>query len=159
MVSLSPKSDNKIIITETNWPISNTAPYAPTSEKECVSLEDYALYMVQYYLLALSTGMVEKVYWHQLVAAGYGLVDTRNGLEKYPSFEAYKTMVDLLLDAKLISFDFDKEIKYMKFEIEDKIIEVFWSKSGAFQKYESDKLLSLYGKDYDNGNFMYVINR
>jgi len=37
LATLSPKSTNDIYITETNWPISNTAPYAPTSEKECVS--------------------------------------------------------------------------------------------------------------------------
>lgn len=158
MVSLSPKSSNKIIITETNWPISNTAPYAPTSEKECVSLEDYALYMVQYYLLSLSTGMIEKVYWHQLIAPGYGLVDNREGLEKYPAFEAYKTMFDLLKDAKLLSFGFSDEIKQMKFEKIDEIIEIIWSKNGAFEKQGLDKLLNIYGKKYSDENFMYIIN-
>jgi len=157
MVSLSPKSSNKIIITETNWPISNTAPYAPTSEKECVSLEDYALYMVQYYLLALSTGMVERVYWHQLIAPGYGLVDNREGLKKYPAFKAYKTMTRLLLDAKLVKFDFSDKIKYMKFK-KDKTIEVFWSKGEVIKKDKKGKLISLYGQDYDDGNFMYVVS-
>ena len=150
MVSLSPKSSNKIIITETNWPISNTAPYAPTSEKECVSLEDYALYMVQYYLLALSTGMVEKVYWHQLIAPGYGLVDNRNGIEKYPAFEAYKTMVKLLKDAKLVS----SEANYMKFKKKDKIIEVFWSSTPS--KF-NDATLSLYGTKPSNEKLQYRV--
>ncbi|MEH6456920.1 MAG: hypothetical protein V7749_11390, partial [Cocleimonas sp.] len=36
MLRLSPKSGNEIVITETNWPITNTAPYAPTSENDCV---------------------------------------------------------------------------------------------------------------------------
>ena len=150
MVSLSPKSSNKIIITETNWPISNTAPYAPTSEKECVSLEDYTLYMVQYYLLALSTGMVEKVYWHQLIAPGYGLVDNRNGIEKYPAFEAYKTMVKLLKDAKLVS----SEANYMKFKKKDKIIEVFWSSTPS--KF-NDATLSLYGTKPSNEKLQYRV--
>ncbi len=154
MVSLSPKSSNKIIVTETNWPISNTAPYAPTSEKECVSLEDYALYMVQYYLLALSTGMIEKVYWHQLIAPGYGLIDNRDGIEKYPAFEAYKTMVDLLKDSKLISFDFSKEVRYMKFE-NDKVIEVFWSN---FTMDIQGKIVSLYGTKSTNEKLLYRIS-
>ncbi len=154
MVALSPKSSNKIVITETNWPISNTAPYAPTSEKECVSLDDYALYMVQYYLLALSTGMIEKVYWHQLIAPGYGLIDNRDGIEKYPAFEAYKTMVDLLKDSKLISFDFSKEVRYMKFE-NDKVIEVFWSNSTMDIQ---GKTVSLYGTKSTNEKLLYRIS-
>ena len=155
MVSLSPKSSNKILITETNWPISNTAPYAPTSEKECVSLEDYALYMVQYYLLTLTTGMVEKVYWHQLIATGYGLIDNRQEIVKYPAFEAYKTMVLLLKDAKLISFDLSCEIKEMTFSKKDETIKVFWNKDGVLNKDISDKQLNIYGQKYNNENFMY----
>ncbi len=155
MVTLSPKSSNEIIITETNWPITGTAPYAPTSEKECVNLEDYSLYMVQYYLMALSTGMINKVYWHQLVAAGYGLVDERNG-RKYPAFEAFMTMTKFINKAKLIKFDFSGEIKYMSFE-KDEIIEVLWSKSGEFQKRELGKMFNIYGKKYTNENFVYAI--
>ena len=156
MVILSPKSSNKIVITETNWPISNSAPYAPTSEKECVGLDDYSLYMVQYYLMALSTGMVETVYWHQLIAPGYGLVDNRNGIKKYPAFDAYKTMVFLLKGAKLVEFDFSKEIKYMKFK-SDKIIEVYWSNREISLENQKDKLLSLYGTIQLRENFLYRI--
>jgi len=148
MVSLSPKSSNKILITETNWPISNTAPYAPTSEKECVSLEDYAL-------LTLTTGMVEKVYWHQLIAPGYGLIDNRQEIVKYPAFEAYKTMVLLLKDAKLISFDLSCEIKEMTFSKKDETIKVFWNQNGVLNKDISDKQLNIYGQKYNNENFMY----
>ncbi len=157
MVFLSPKSSNKIVITETNWPLSNTAPYAPTSERECVGLDDYALYMVQYYLMSLTTGMIETIYWHQLIAPGYGLVDNRNGIEKYPSFEAYKTMVDLLKGATLLEFDFSKDIKYMKFQ-KDKIIEVYWSHNSLLKKHKSVKLLNIYAQEYRDENFMYVIS-
>jgi hypothetical protein len=156
IVSLSPKSSNNIIITETNWPISGTAPYAPTSKKECISLEDYTLYMVEYYLLALSTGMVKKVYWHQLVATGYGLVDERDG-KKYPAFEAFITMVKLLDEAELIESNFKDEIKYLKFQ-KDKTIEIFWTKSGAIKKQGLGKLLNIYGRDYKDENFLYSIS-
>jgi hypothetical protein len=82
LLSLSPKTANELIITETNWPIKNTAPYAPTSEHECVSEEDYAAFMVRYHLLAFASQRVSSVYWHQLIAPGYGLIDNREGIRK-----------------------------------------------------------------------------
>ncbi len=104
LIALSPKTKRKFYITETNWPISNTAPFAPTSEHECVSEEEYANFMVRYYLLAFASQKVERVYWHQLVAPGYGLVDNRNGLHKRSAFNAFKTMRMLLADMRLHSF-------------------------------------------------------
>ncbi len=156
MLILSPKSSNQIVITETNWPLSDAAPYAPTSEKETVLVADYALYMVQYYLMALSTGVVETIYWHQLVAPGYGLVDNRNSIEKYPAFEAYKTMLYLLKGAKLLEFDFSKDIKYMRFKGE-KEVEVYWSDLPIELKNTEDKLLSIYGHDAVDEKFIYKV--
>jgi len=96
LVKLSPKCKSKdIYITEVNWPISNTAPYAPTSEKECVSLENYTKYMCDYLIIAKKTKKIKKVFWHQLVASGYGLVDNRDGkIIKYPQFYALKRFLD-----------------------------------------------------------------
>lgn len=107
LIRLSPKTSNSLIITETNWPLKGTAPYAPTSEHECVSEEDYAMYMVRYYLLAFASQKVSCVYWHQLVAPGYGLIDNRGGLiQKRSAFEAYKVMVSHLGDATFEAFEF-----------------------------------------------------
>jgi hypothetical protein len=84
----------EIYITEVNWPIQNTAPYAPTSETECVSLENYSDYMREYYEIALNSGLVARVYWHQLIAPGYGLVDNRNSsIRKTAAFEEFKKML------------------------------------------------------------------
>jgi len=103
---LSPKTANELIITETNWPISNTAPYAPTSEHECVSEEEYSMYMVRYHLLAFASQKVSCVYWHQLIAPGYGLIDNRdNILRKRSAFEAYKIMLSHLIDAHFQQFN------------------------------------------------------
>lgn len=94
LMRLSPKTTQHLYITEVNWPLSNTAPYAPTSERECVSPLDYARYMGTYHTIARESGKVERIYWHQLIATGYGLVDDREGrLTKYPAFERYKQMV------------------------------------------------------------------
>jgi hypothetical protein len=105
LMRLSFKSANELIITETNWPIKNTAPYAPTSEFECVSEDDYAAFMVRYHLLAFATQKVSTVYWHQLIAPGYGLIDNREGvIVKRHAFDAYKTMLSHLSDACFNSF-------------------------------------------------------
>ena len=45
---------------------------SPTSVEEA-----QADYLVRYYILGLATGLIERMYWWQLVAPGYGLVDSR----------------------------------------------------------------------------------
>jgi hypothetical protein len=89
LAKLSPKVRNKgIYITEVNWPLKGTAPYAPTSEKECVTEEAYAHYMQRYLQIATQCQQLTRVYWHQLIAPGYGLVDSRgNRLRKMPAFD------------------------------------------------------------------------
>jgi hypothetical protein len=104
LLALSPKASNELIITETNWPISGTAPYAPTSETECVSEEDYAAFMVRYYLEAFASQKVSCVYWHQLIAPGYGLIDNREGIRKRSAFEAYATMLAHVSDAHFLRY-------------------------------------------------------
>lgn len=92
LLKMSPKmNSDEIYITEVNWPLSNTAPYAPTSEKECVSEEDYSKYMIEYFEIAKNSRKIEKVFWHQLIAPGYGLVDNRNGaIRKTKAFYEFK---------------------------------------------------------------------
>ena len=111
---LSPKSRRHIYITETNWPISNTAPFAPTSEYECVDEESYANFMVRYYLLAFASQKVDAVYWHQLIAPGYGLIDDRKELRKRSAFNAFKTLVLNLKEMQLESFNCEKKVYTLK---------------------------------------------
>lgn len=76
LTHLSQKVKHKsIYITEVNWPLKGTAPWAPTSEKECVSAEEYAQYMQAYITLALNSECIDRIYWHQLIAPGYGLIN------------------------------------------------------------------------------------
>jgi hypothetical protein len=94
LVKLSPKTNDIIYITETNWPLSNTAPYAPTSENECVSEDIYSQYMIEYFDIAQKSGKISKVFWHQLIAPGYGLVDNRDGkIRKTKAFYELKKMI------------------------------------------------------------------
>ena len=97
IVKKSSKCDNSIYITEANWPLTGTAPYAPTSEKECVNEKIYNQYMIEYFDIALKSQKIEKVYWHQLIAPGYGLVDNRDGIiRKTEAFYSFKKLIKSL---------------------------------------------------------------
>jgi len=128
MVWLSPKSAHKLHITETNWPISGTAPYAPTSEYECVSEKLYADYMLRYHLLAFASQQVDSLSWHQLIAAGYGLVDNREGLRKREAYEVYKYMVHTLKNAEFLRLDIKRGHHILQCLLQnDELLQIHWS--------------------------------
>ncbi|MDH4945453.1 glycosyl hydrolase [Sulfurimonas sp. C5] len=127
MITLSPKSDHKLYITETNWPIKGTAPYAPTSETECVDEATYANYMLRYYLLAFASQQVDYVSWHQLIAPGYGLIDNRDGLQKREAFETYKFMVKTLKNAQFLRLDIKRSYYILQFLVDEQLLQIHWS--------------------------------
>ncbi len=138
MVWLSRKTSQKLYLTETNWPISNTAPYAPTSQKECVSLEDYANFMLRYHLLAFASQQVDAVSWHQLIAPGYGLIDNREGITKYPAFQTYKTMITHLRDAQFLRLDIKRGYYILQCLVEEeKLLQIHWALKPTTLKRES----------------------
>jgi hypothetical protein len=124
MMRLSNKCSNELIITETNWPLKSTAPYAPTSEHECISEDEYRDYMIRYYILALSTNKIQKIYWHQLIAIGYGLVSNRDGkLKRTKAFFALKLVISLLKNSSFLSLEINKDIYIASFDN----VDIMWS--------------------------------
>ncbi len=90
-------------ISEVNWPLEGTGKYSPASGKPMVSEEAQADYLVRYYILGLASGLVDRIYWWQMAAPGYGLVDTRQTpARKRPSFRAFKTMTGMLAGAEFV---------------------------------------------------------
>ncbi|MHC4549232.1 MAG: lipopolysaccharide kinase InaA family protein [Planctomycetota bacterium] len=78
----SRRCGNQVIVSEVNWwledPGGHAHPFAPYAEADHeweVTEDRYADYMLRYYLHALCSGMVDRVYWWRLVAAPFGLVD------------------------------------------------------------------------------------
>lgn len=140
LIKLSPKSKNRLIITETNWPIENSGKYSPTSDLECVSEEDFANYMLRYYLLALGSSKVEAVYWHQLIAVGFGLINPNKELQKRQAYFVFKTMVSELQDATGIKLNVHKEyyeLSYSNIQYKARILwtnnqNVSFKESGPF---------------------------
>lgn len=145
MVWLSKKTTQKLYLTETNWPISNTAPYAPTSEKECVSLETYADYMLRYYLLAFASQQVDAVSWHQLIAPGYGLIDNRDGIKKHPAFKTYKTMLKHLKSAQFLRLDIKRDYYILQFIVNDILLQIHWTLKPTTLKNEDN--FEVYSRD------------
>lgn len=127
MTGLSPRARSPLYITETNWPLTGTAPYAPTSEFECVDEEAHASFIVRYYLLSLATLQVRTVYWHQLVAPGYGLIDNRDGIRKRPAYFAFKTMQAMLKDAQFVALRQQRTRFEMLLQKPEGILRIYWS--------------------------------
>ncbi len=87
------RPDQPLWITEVNWPLKDTGKFSPAAGQPNVGEEDQADYLVRYYLLCLCTGWVERIYWWQLIAPGYGLVDSRPSVwRRRPAFYALQTM-------------------------------------------------------------------
>jgi len=127
ITALSPKKrSSDLYITETNYPITGTGAYAPTSRNERVDEEAYTAYMVRYYLLTISTTLVKTVYWHQLIAPGYGLIDNRDGIVKRGAFFAFRFLYALLSDSRFLAFNVTNGLYCAEFEKDGKRIKALW---------------------------------
>ncbi|MDX1643225.1 MAG: lipopolysaccharide kinase InaA family protein, partial [Thermoanaerobaculia bacterium] len=74
-------------ITEVNWPLWE-GPHSPAGRAVSVDEERQADYLVRYCVPLLASGLAERIYWWQLAARGYGLLDPRQeGLRRRPSFD------------------------------------------------------------------------
>jgi len=127
MVWLSPKVKQELHVTETNWPITGTAPYAPTSEHECISEDLYSDFMLRYHFLAFASQQLESVSWHQLIAPGYGLIDNRNGITKRTAFASYKFMVKTLRNAQFLRLDIKRDYYILQCLVDDILLQIHWT--------------------------------
>jgi len=87
-------SGDRCWITEVNWPLWE-GPHSPAGKTVSVGEEEQADYLTRYYLLALGTGLIERVYWWRLIARGYGLVapESDGSLRRRPAWSALKTLI------------------------------------------------------------------
>lgn len=96
ILSLSGHCSPHLWITETNWPLLDTKPWTPNSgnPRSTVDEPTQAEYLTQYFRIAYQSGLVDRVYWWQLIAPGYGLVDHRGGrLRRHPSYTAFRELL------------------------------------------------------------------
>ena len=84
----SRRCDDRLIISETNWPLTGAGVWSPVvapfdtpgdrPNDPSVSEHEYAAYLIRYLLIALCSGLVERVYWWRLAGRGFGLIDDTN---------------------------------------------------------------------------------
>jgi len=84
---LSPHSADRLVITETNWPLIDTgicspicSPYLYTGQTVAGGVDEmtYGYYMIRYLLIAVCSGLADRVCWWRLCAHGFGLVDDQD---------------------------------------------------------------------------------
>ncbi|MDX1383325.1 MAG: lipopolysaccharide kinase InaA family protein, partial [Thermoanaerobaculia bacterium] len=92
IIRTSRGGDRPSWITEVNWPLGE-GPHSPAGRLVAVDERRQADYLARYFLLGLATGLVERIYWWQLVARGYGLVAPEpEGPRRRPAFEALRRL-------------------------------------------------------------------
>jgi tRNA A-37 threonylcarbamoyl transferase component Bud32 len=95
-------STGRCWVTEVNWPLWE-GPHSPAGRAVSVGEETQADYLARYYLQVLGTGLIEGVFWWQLAARGYGLLEPRSGgrARRRPAFDALRTLVAELEGSRL----------------------------------------------------------
>jgi hypothetical protein len=122
--------DRPLWITEFNWPLEGTGKYSPAAGKPNVSEEEQADYLVRYYILYGATGWVDRIYWWQLIAPGYGLIDSReSSWRKRPSFLALKTAVRHLRNSRFEGKVPHKRAEIFSFSRGEENFFVVWTKN------------------------------
>jgi hypothetical protein len=142
------RKGKELWITEFNWPLRGMGKYSPASGKPNVSEEQQANFLVRYYILALFTGMVKRIYWWQLAAPGYGLIDNRKGQwRKRPSFLAYKTLAEQLRDSEFVRKEKNADAEIFLFRKDRNMFAVCWTKAGCLRHSFTDPILKVLDRD------------
>jgi hypothetical protein len=95
---LSPRAGDRLVVTETNWPLDDTGIWSPICSPYLysgqtvaggVDEQTYGTYMIRYLLIALCSGLAHRVCWWRLCAHGFGLVDDKDPAQprKRPAYE------------------------------------------------------------------------
>jgi tRNA A-37 threonylcarbamoyl transferase component Bud32 len=137
----SPHTEEKVIISEVNWPVKYTGIWSPIGcpyetpkwrrEQPGEEDADYANYMLRFLAITLCSGHVEQVFWWRLSAHGYGLVDDLDNFKPRPAFKALAFFLELIGNAtferKHSSSD---EIYLLQFKRNNQQLLMAWCTSG-----------------------------
>jgi hypothetical protein len=137
--SARPDGGRDVWVTEVNWPLKGTGPYSPAAGRPNVTEDEQASFLVRYYALLLAGGWVERIYWWQLAAPGYGLIDTRDGARRRrPAFDAFRTMVAALDGSVFVGRRVRGQARAFFFRKGDRTTAVAWS-AGEPREFDFDQ--------------------
>jgi hypothetical protein len=135
-------------VTEVNWPLAGTGKFSPASGKPNVDEDEQANYLVRYDVLALASGLIGRVYWWQLAAPGYGLVDPRKTpWRRRPSFEAFRTMISELSGSIFVRRERPNGGDLFYFRKNGRELAVAWTNGAAFEHSFGRPVRRITGRD------------
>jgi hypothetical protein len=142
------KEKRDVWITEMNWPIAGTGKYSPAVGRMNVSEEEQADFLVRYFILCLATGLVDRIYWWQLVAPGYGLIDSRREIwRERPSFFAMKSMVERIEGSLFVKKLPHPKAYMFLFCKQEKAFAVCWTRGSSLSYAFSESVLRVQNRD------------
>jgi hypothetical protein len=148
IVDASYKEPKGCWITETNWPLEGAGEYSPAPGKPCVTEEEQANYLVRYFIICLASGLIERVYWWQLAAPGYGLIDNRSReWRKRPGYFALRQMAGLLEDSRFEGKERDAGAEIFRFRKGSRPFAVCWTRRGTADHEFSPAPRRIIGRD------------
>lgn len=122
--SISEKYGIKIFISSfTQWNLDVPAPFYNSSKERLANVDDYADYLVRYYVLSAAGGYTDRVYWGHYASYKEGILDDSYNPEKEdapevhhkfiyqgdpriyktrPAYNAYKTMTGFLSNSRFV---------------------------------------------------------
>lgn len=157
----------KLWITETNWPLSGTEPFAP-AVGDCMTSEALQkTFLVRYYLMVFASGRVIACFWHQLVAPGYGLIDNRNthstqsvSAQDYrirPAFYSLKVLIELFDQAEtLVYVDGQSDFFMLKVKNSKGVVHALWT-NGTSKSILAEQLSERFNIDFSNTQIIDIL--
>lgn len=158
LTKISPQCEEKVIISEVNWPLENTdiwspivCPYVTPRWRNLASGEtesDYANFMLRYIVIAICSGHVEQVFWWRLSAKGYGLVDDQHEFKPRLAFNALQYFLVRLGDATFIKkWPSAKNTYILEFRNATQQILMAWTTNGESKELVDLDVAQIYDRD------------
>jgi hypothetical protein len=161
-----PRCEDRVVISETNWPLEGTGVWSPVGSPyvspgvrhndPSVSEEDYARFMVRYLLLSIGSGMVDRVYWWKLAARGFGLVDpNEQPWRRRPAFDALACLLRAITGRTFRQRELREDgVQCLTFEKErhPDVLQIWWRNGEPVEVSPTVPVLAvndLYGRSMD----------
>lgn len=137
IAEVSPHTESRVVISEVNWPVKHTGEWSPVmcpyvtpkwrrlepGETE----EEYANYLLRFYVITLCSGHIEQVFWWRMSAHGYGLVDDVDNFRVRPAFNALSVFLRLMGNSVFIrKWDSVEGLYLFEFDAQGKKIFMAW---------------------------------